>query len=71
VLAVGVVPLIVIRNSGNIDALLVPVVGSLALAIICTAVVACGRYRHLASGRHGAVPDQAARVVATGRPHAD
>jgi hypothetical protein len=39
-LAVGVVPLIVIRNSRNIDALLVPVVGSLALAIICTAVVA-------------------------------
>jgi len=40
VLAVGVVPLIVIRNGGNIDALLVPMVGSLALAIICTAVVA-------------------------------
>jgi hypothetical protein len=35
VLAVGVVPLIVIRNGGNTDALLVPVVGSLALAIIC------------------------------------
>ena len=40
VLAVGVVPLIVIRNGGDTDALLVPLVGSLALAIICTAVVA-------------------------------
>ncbi len=33
-------PLIVIRNGGDTDALLVPLVGSLALAIICTAVVA-------------------------------
>ena len=40
VLAVGLVPLIVIRNGGDTDALLVPLVGSLALAIICTAVVA-------------------------------
>lgn len=40
VLVVGVVPLIVIRNGGNTDALLVPLLGSLALAIICTAVVA-------------------------------
>ena len=34
------VPLIVIRSGGKTDALLVPLVGSLALAIICTAVVA-------------------------------
>ncbi len=40
VLAVGLVPLLVIRSSGDTDALLVPLVGSLALAIICTAVVA-------------------------------
>ena len=40
VLAVGVVPLLVIRSGGDTDALLVPLVGSLALAIICTAVVA-------------------------------
>ena len=40
VLAVGVVPLIVIRNGGDADALLVPLVGSLALATICTAVIA-------------------------------
>ena len=40
VLAIGVVPLIVIRSGGKTDALLVPLVGSLALAIICTAVVA-------------------------------
>jgi hypothetical protein len=40
VLAVGVVPLVVIRRGGNTDGVLVPLVGSLALAIICTAVVA-------------------------------
>ena len=40
VLAVGLVPLMVIRSGGDTDALLVPLVGSLALAIICTAVVA-------------------------------
>ena len=40
VLVVGVVPLIVIRSGGDTDAQLVPMVGSLALAIICTAVVA-------------------------------
>ena len=40
VLAVGLVPLIVIRNGGDTDALLVPLAGSLALTIICTAVVA-------------------------------
>ena len=40
VLAVGLVPLLVIRSGGDADALLVPLVGSLALAIICTAVVA-------------------------------
>lgn len=40
VLAVGVVPLIVIRSSSDTDSLLVPLVGSVALVIICTAVVA-------------------------------
>ncbi len=40
VLAVGLVPLVVIRSGRDTDALLVPLVGSLALAIICTAVVA-------------------------------
>jgi hypothetical protein len=40
VLAVGVVPLIVIRSSSDADSLLVPLVGSVALVIICTAVVA-------------------------------
>ncbi|WP_239591432.1 hypothetical protein [Mycolicibacterium tusciae] len=40
VLAVGVVPLVVIRSGGDTDSLLVPLGGSLALAIICTAVVA-------------------------------
>ena len=35
VLAVGLVPLIVIRNGGDTDALLVPLAGSLALTIIC------------------------------------
>lgn len=38
--AIGVVPLVVIRSGGETDALLVPLAGSLALAIICTAVVA-------------------------------
>jgi hypothetical protein len=40
VLAIGVVPLMVVRSSGEADSLLVPLVGSVALAIICTAVVA-------------------------------
>ncbi len=40
VLSVGVVPLIVIRSSADTDSLLVPLVGSVALVIICTAVVA-------------------------------
>lgn len=40
VLAVGVVPLIVVRSSSDTDSLLVPLVGSVALVIICTAVVA-------------------------------
>jgi hypothetical protein len=40
VLAVGLVPLVVIRSGGDADSLLVPLGGSLALAIICTAVVA-------------------------------
>lgn len=39
VLAVGVVPLVVIRSGTEADDLLVPLVSSLA-AIICTAVVA-------------------------------
>jgi hypothetical protein len=40
VLAIGVVPLLVVRSSGEADSLLVPLVGSMALAVICTAVVA-------------------------------
>lgn len=40
VLAVGVVPLMVVRSSTDEDSLLVPLIGSLALVIICTAVVA-------------------------------
>ena len=40
VLAIGVVPLIVVRSSVRTDSLLVPLAGSLALAAICTAVVA-------------------------------
>jgi hypothetical protein len=40
VLSVGVVPLVVIRSGPDTDGLVVPLVGSLALAIICTAVVA-------------------------------
>jgi len=40
VLAIGVVPLIVIRSSSDTDSLLVPLLGSAALVIICTAVVA-------------------------------
>ena len=39
-LAIGVVPLIVVRSSARTDSLLVPLAGSLALAAICTAVVA-------------------------------
>lgn len=39
VLALGVVPLIVIRLGDDADELLVPLVGSLALAVVCTAVV--------------------------------
>jgi hypothetical protein len=40
VLAVGLVPLLVVRSAGDTDSLLVPVIGSLALTTICTAVVA-------------------------------
>jgi hypothetical protein len=40
VLAIGVVPLIVVRSSTDSDAVLVPLAGSFALAAICTAVVA-------------------------------
>jgi hypothetical protein len=40
VIAIGVVPLIVVRSSAHTDALLVPLIGSFALAAICTAVVA-------------------------------
>jgi hypothetical protein len=39
VLALGVVPLIVIRMGDDADEMLVPLVGSLALAVVCTAVV--------------------------------
>ncbi len=40
VLAIGVVPLLVVRSGDQEDSLLVPLIGSLALVIICTAVVA-------------------------------
>jgi hypothetical protein len=40
VLAVGVVPLVVIRSGTDTDSLLVPLGGSLALTVICAAVVA-------------------------------
>ncbi|MGE0844570.1 hypothetical protein [Pseudonocardia sp.] len=40
VLAVGVVPLLVVRGSADTDALLVPLIGSVALTAICTAAVA-------------------------------
>lgn len=40
VLAVGFVPLLVVRSSADTDALLVPLIGSLALTAICTAAVA-------------------------------
>ena len=40
VLAIGVVPLIVVRSGDETDSVLVPLVGSFALAAICTAVVA-------------------------------
>jgi hypothetical protein len=40
VLAIGAVPLIVVRSSTETDAVLVPLVGSFALTAICTAVVA-------------------------------
>jgi hypothetical protein len=40
VLAIGVVPLIVVRSSSETDSVLVPLVGSFALTAICTAVVA-------------------------------
>ena len=40
VLAVGLLPLIVVRSSVKADSLLVPLAGSFALAAICTAVVA-------------------------------
>ena len=40
VLAIGVVPLVVVRSSGETDSVLVPLAGSFALTAICTAVVA-------------------------------
>src|SRR4051794_32149651 len=40
VLAIGVVPLIVVRSGDETDSVLVPLVGSFALTAICTAVVA-------------------------------
>ncbi|MFN8033327.1 MAG: hypothetical protein U0Q47_08525 [Mycobacterium sp.] len=40
VLAIGVVPLVVVQSTARTDSLLVPLAGSLALAAICTAVVA-------------------------------
>ncbi len=40
VLAIGLVPLLVVRAGGTADALLVPLIGSFALTIVCTAVVA-------------------------------
>ena len=40
VIAIGVLPLIVVSISAESDALLVPLIGSFALAAICTAVVA-------------------------------
>ena len=39
VLALGLVPLVVVRSDAETDALLVPLIGSLALTVICTAVV--------------------------------
>lgn len=40
VVAIGVVPLVVVQSSARTDSLIVPLAGSLALAAICTAVVA-------------------------------
>jgi hypothetical protein len=40
VLAIGVVPLIVVRSGDETDSVLVPLAGSFALTAICTAVVA-------------------------------
>jgi hypothetical protein len=40
VLAIGAVPLIVVRSSADADSVLVPLAGSFALTAICTAVVA-------------------------------
>jgi hypothetical protein len=40
VLAIGVVPLIVVRSNAEADSVLVPLAGSFALTAICTAVVA-------------------------------
>ena len=40
VLAVGAVPLLVIRSSADEDAVLAPLISSLALTLVCTAVVA-------------------------------
>jgi hypothetical protein len=40
IVAISVVPLVVIRSSASFDALLVPLIGSFALAAICTAAVA-------------------------------
>jgi hypothetical protein len=40
VIAIGVVPLMVVRNGTTANSQLVPIIGSLALVIICAAVVA-------------------------------
>ncbi|WP_225594314.1 hypothetical protein [Mycolicibacterium fortuitum] len=40
VIAIGLVPLLVVRNGETANEQLVPVIGSLALVIICAAVVA-------------------------------
>src|SRR5262245_27471090 len=40
VLAIGVVPLILVRSNAETDSVLVPLAGSFALSAICTAVVA-------------------------------
>ena len=38
-LTIGAVPLLVVRGGDDVDALLIPLIGSVALVIICTAVV--------------------------------
>ena len=72
VLAIGVVPLLVVRNGATENSQLVPIIGSLALVIICAAVVAWLTVdRHLRPGGHGPVPHPAGGVVETGDAHPD